>query len=172
MPIDPKKLAAILQQAKATATKEVEDPSVMKSTATGPALEKDPLESVEASLGITEKDATPATPPVSVLTLVSPPAQSEIDFSYPGLYELSERIIRLDRAIQSNHPEFDSLLQTIHRNLDKDEQLLHLLKPDQISTIFKGLKKKTQTVIVEDTVKSSSAGRGPRGLKNIALEDL
>ena len=99
----------------------------------------------------------------------SAPAGAVID--YPGLYELREKILNLDKALLTNHPAMDSLLQTIHRNLQKDAELLHLLKPEERATIFQGLQKKTQTKIVTDTVKSASSGKN-KSLKNIGLEDL
>jgi hypothetical protein len=171
MPIDPKKLSLILAQAKQAAAKKVEDPGAeQENENTGGPLEKDPLQPAEVSFK-SEQQLLPTPAGIPVATPPEPQVANVVDFSYPGLYELSERILRLDAAIASNHPEFDSILQTIHRNLDKDEQLLHLLKPDQISSIFRGLKKKTQTVLVEDTVKSSGSGRN-KGLAKLGLDDL
>jgi hypothetical protein len=87
------------------------------------------------------------------------------------MLELATKINSLEQALLTAHPMMDSLLQTIHRNLQKDPELIHMLKPEQRATIFAGLQKKTQTKIVEDTVKSAASGRN-RGLKNIGLEDL
>src|SRR3990172_4492582 len=90
---------------------------------------------------------------------------------YPGLAELQEKILQLDNALKQNHPGMESMLQTIHRNLDKDPELVHLLKEEDITTIVAGLEKKTQTKIIDDTVKSAASGRN-KGLKNIGMEDL
>lgn len=90
---------------------------------------------------------------------------------YPGLPDLREKISSLDEALKLKHPAMDSLLQTIHRNLQKDPELIHLLKPEETAIIFTGLQQKTQTKIVDETVKSASAGRN-KGLKQIGMEDL
>lgn len=103
----------------------------------------------------------------------SPPANPlpANTIEYPGLVDLLDKIYELDKALKVAHPAMDSLLQYIHRNLAKDPELVHLLKPEQRAMIFKGLQQKTQTKIVEDTVKSASSGRN-KGLKNIGIEDL
>lgn len=90
---------------------------------------------------------------------------------YPGLTELLDKIYGLEAALKTAHPSMDSLLQIIHRNLQKDPELVHILKPEQRAIVFAGLQKKTQTKIVMDTVKSASSGKN-KGLKNIGLEDL
>lgn len=90
---------------------------------------------------------------------------------YPGLVDLVTKINSLDAAITTKHPAMESLLQTIHRNLQADPELIHILKPEQIAILFKGLQQKTQTMIVTEAVKSASSGKG-RGLKNIGMEDL
>lgn len=97
------------------------------------------------------------------------PKGAEIE--YPGLPDLRQRIYSLEEAMKSNHPAMDSLLQTIHRNLDKDPELIHLLKPNETSILFGALQKKTQTKIVQETVKSAGSGKSKK-LKNIGIEDL
>lgn len=109
----------------------------------------------------------PTTMPVSA----SPTAEAGATIEYPGLYELRERILALEKALLANHPAMDSLLQTIHRNLQKDPELVHILKAEDRAIIFAGLQKKTQTKIVSDTVKSAGSGKN-KGLKNLGLEDL
>lgn len=90
---------------------------------------------------------------------------------YPGLAELQEKIIQLDQALKQKHPAMESLLQTIHRNLDKDPELTHLLKEEDIAVIIMGLEEKTKTKIIDDTVKSAASGRN-KSLKSIGMEDL
>jgi hypothetical protein len=82
-----------------------------------------------------------------------------------------DKIGELDKALKSAHPQMESLLQYIHRNTAKDPELIHLLKPEQRAIIFAGLQKKTQTKILDDTVKSASGGKN-KSLKNISLEEL
>lgn len=101
----------------------------------------------------------------------SSPSAAPNVIEYPGLPDLLDKIYSLDSAMKAAHPAMDSLLQTIHRNLSKDPELVHLLKPEQRAIIFAGLQRKTQTKIVDDTVKSASSGKN-KSLKNIGIEDL
>jgi hypothetical protein len=133
------------------------------------------------ALGQTTVDAP--TTPLSPSPASSSPQQQETRklsnnpteagsvVEYPGLLDLRDKIYSLDKALLDKHPAMDSLLQTIHRNLQKDPELVHILKAEERAIIFAGLKKKTETVIVDETVKSANSGKG-RGLKNIGLEDL
>lgn len=97
--------------------------------------------------------------------------QAGASIEYPGLAELQQKIISLDQAVKQNHPAMESLLQTIHRNLDKDPELVHLLKEEDIAVIIAGLEVKTKTKIIDETVKSAASGRN-KSLKNIGMEDL
>lgn len=119
--------------------------------------------------------AAVAPTPLNTLDLgideVKPDEVKEAVVDYPGLVDLQQRIHALEDALKANHPAMESLLQTIHRNLQKDPELVHMLRPEDTSTIFAGLQKKTQTKIVEETVKSARNGKN-KGLKNIGLEDL
>lgn len=133
----------------------------------------------QPSTGQTSKDSTVpqlnslSSQPTAMSSNSSTKLQDSapVDITYPGLFELHEKIITLDKALQANHPDFHNLLSTIHRQLDKDVNLIHMLKPDQVSALFRGLKKHTQTTIVDETVKSAASGRN-KGLKNIGLGDL
>lgn len=104
-----------------------------------------------------------------IINNAPPPVSTPVE--YPGLVDLQERILNLDKALLAKHPAMDSLLQSIHRNLQKDPELVHMLKPEDTAIIFRALQNKTQTTIVTETVKSASSGRG-KGLKNLGLEDL
>jgi len=95
----------------------------------------------------------------------------ESTIEYPGLYQLQELILNLDKALKEKHPAMPSLLQTIHRNLSKDPELVHLLKPEDKAIIFAALQVKTNTRIVDDTIASASSGKN-KTLKNIGIEDL
>lgn len=134
--------------------------------------------SPEVTVGVT---STPAAVDTQVnvqavagdldLGLDAPEETKGAPIEYPGLAELSEKISSLETAFKQSHPAMDSLLQTIHRNLQKDPELVHILKPEQTAIIFAALQKKTNTKIVQETVKSASSGRN-KGLKNLGLEDL
>lgn len=107
----------------------------------------------------------------SLSSLPQPDPKLGSSVEYPGLVDLLDKIYGLEKALKEAHPSMDSLLQTIHRNLQKDQELIHLLKPEQRAIIFQGLQKKTSTKIIDDTVKSASSGRN-KSLKNIGIEDL
>jgi len=98
-------------------------------------------------------------------------SSSEAIIEYPGLYQLQELILNLDKALKEKHPAMPSLLQTIHRNLSQDPELVHLLKPEDRAVVFAALQVKTNTRIVSDTVASASSGKN-KTLRNLGLEDL
>jgi hypothetical protein len=151
--------------AKAQSTLAVADPQ--QPTSLSNMQEPTLTKITEPSVPISNVSSTPiATEPIST-TVVPPSATIE----YPGLYALSEKIAALDKALVAASPGMDSLLQTIHRNLDKDPELVHLLKEEEISVIFRGLERQTQTTIVSDSVKSAGSGKN-KGLSKLTSADL
>lgn len=90
----------------------------------------------------------------------------------PEAAQLHAQIAELDKALKENLPQMDSLLQTLHKNLSTDPQLVHLLKEEEIAVLFRGLEIKTRTKILEETVKSASSGRGNKKLSKLGEDDL
>lgn len=88
----------------------------------------------------------------------------------PDAEVLSTKIEELAEKLRSGAPGYESLLHTIHRILAADEQLAHVLKPEEIGVVVSGLAKRKNVVIAETVAKSSK--KGATGMKNISLEDL
>lgn len=81
-----------------------------------------------------------------------------------------QQLDKLQQELSSQLPGYEYSLREIHRNLSSDPALLHILKPEQIGTIVAALKKKTNTIVVEETVKK--AGRGGKRAKEITEDDI
>ncbi len=88
----------------------------------------------------------------------------------PSAAAISQKIAELDQALKTANPGMENLLQTIHRNLSADPQLVHLLKEEEVAILIRGLETKTRTKILEETVKSAS--RGGKSLKKLSESDL
>lgn len=96
-------------------------------------------------------------------------SDSTVSAPLPDSEVLIAKIEELKEKLQTAAPGYESLLHSIHRLLAADEQLTHMLKPEQIGIIVAGLSKRKNIVIAEATAKSSAkTGK----LKNISLEDL
>lgn len=96
-------------------------------------------------------------------------SDSTVSAPLPDSEVLIAKIEELKEKLQTAAPGYESLLHSIHRLLAADEQLTHMLKPEQIGIIVAGLAKRKNIVIAEATAKSSAkTGK----LKNISLEDL
>jgi hypothetical protein len=82
--------------------------------------------------------------------------------------QLEAQITELQSAILSAHPSLPILLQTIHRNLKADPELVTLLSDEQIGVIVNGLSRQTQTQIAT----SISTGKKGKSIKSLGLDDL
>jgi len=167
----PTAAAAVVQQAPQPATNATVAPAAKPAAA--------PVESLDLGMDLGMDADVSTTPPTSGIQQVAntfKAAEQKPDslgstVEYPGLTMLQQSIYSLEEALKSAHPMMDSLLQTIHRSLGKDPQLIHLLKEEQCAILFRALQNKTQTKIVQETVKTASSGRSKR-LKSIGIEDL
>lgn len=72
-----------------------------------------------------------------------------------GLSQITDRIISLQESLAQNLPNYEGLLQIIHRQLAEDEALVHLLKPDQVGTVVRGLVKKKNVILVKAVTKTA-----------------
>lgn len=82
-----------------------------------------------------------------------------------------QQLTTLQEELQKQLPGYENSLHRIHRTLAEDPALLHILKPEDIGVVVAGLKKKTNTVIVEDMVKKRG-GSGGKRLKDIGEDDI
>jgi len=81
--------------------------------------------------------------------------------------QVVDRIAMLQETLRNNSPAYESLLHTIHVQLAKDPDVVHLLTEDQIGMIVAGLSKKKDVVIATTLQKSKKTS-----LKNIGLDQL
>lgn len=79
---------------------------------------------------------------------------------------LKARIVQLQEALQKQLPGYESLLHTIHTNLQQSPDTVHLLEDEEIGVIVAGLQKRTNTFIaVKEANKTVKKGK-------VALDDL
>lgn len=83
--------------------------------------------------------------------------------------QMTEKLLSLETALTSHHPQLPSLLREIHTTLRKDPDLVTALTDEQIAVVVAALKKQTATEIVTSTSKSKSSSKS---LKNIGILDL
>lgn len=95
-----------------------------------------------------------------VLAAGSPESQEKLEvISLLDASKLIERIAELEVSLRERHPDYEDLLQIIHRNLSEDEALVHLLSEEQIGVICNGLTKKKQILIVKEATRKSGTGK-------------
>lgn len=92
--------------------------------------------------------------------------------SLPNASSLSDKIQELEAKLREAAPGYESLLYTIHKILSADEQLVHILKEEEIGVIVAGLAKKKNIVIATGGSSSSSGGPKKKSLKSMTLDDL
>ena len=80
--------------------------------------------------------------------------------------QIKGKIFDLQKSLQQNLPNYESLLHTIHVSLSKSPDTVHLLTDDEIGVICSGLSKKTQIVVATKAATTKSA------MKNTKLGDL
>ena len=81
--------------------------------------------------------------------------------------QITEKILSLQNALLSHHPQIPTLLRDIHTTLRKDPDLVTALEDEQIATVVAALKKQTNTEIVTTASKSST-----KSVKKITALDL
>lgn len=79
---------------------------------------------------------------------------TEVDFD--PAETIKQQIEELKEKLQQSVPGYESLLHTIHRALAASPDTVHLLTDEQIGVICAGLKKRTNVVVFEETVKKVS----------------
>ena len=82
--------------------------------------------------------------------------------------QIKSKIIELEEALLSQHPTMPVLLQTIHKQLKENPDVVTLLAPEEVAVIVNGLKHQTRTEIVTAAIKSPSK----KSIKSMTLDDL
>lgn len=88
--------------------------------------------------------------------------------SNPRLFEVQEKLQRLEEALNEQAPGLPSLLRDIHRQLKKDEAVVTLLSEEECNILVEGLKRQTKVEIATAAVKSPKK----KALSKMTVADL
>ena len=80
-----------------------------------------------------------------------------------------EKIVALSQALEESHPSIATYVKDIHRNLLQFPELVHILKPEQVQTIVKGIEQVNGEKIAED---AKPKARGTKAKSKESLTDL
>ena len=80
-----------------------------------------------------------------------------------------EKIASLSQALEESHPSIATYVKDIHRNLLQFPELVHILKPEQVQVIVKGIEQVNGEKIAEDT---KPKARVSKAKSKEALTDL
>lgn len=79
------------------------------------------------------------------------------------------RIKHLEILMEKSLPGYEQLLREIHRQLAADENLLHILKDEEIGVIISGLAQR-KNIIIATTAQKAAAKKSSKAPKS--LEDF
>lgn len=82
--------------------------------------------------------------------------------------QLHEQILVLKDLLLKQHPQMPTLLQQLHHNIKKDEDLAMILSEEELGVIVEGLKAHANIQIATNVMKKT----GSRSMKDISLDDL
>ena len=91
--------------------------------------------------------------------------------SLPRAELFTAHIKELQAALESNLPGYERLLMEIHKALSQDDEVVHLLKEEDIGTIVAALKKKTNVVLATAAGTRNKLSSG-KSLKTASLDDI
>lgn len=78
------------------------------------------------------------------------------------LLVVMERITAIENKMAANDPEISTHLKTVWKELQQYEELSHLLTPEQIGSLMRGMQKHTAIqLVVEEGPKKSKRGSKP-----------
>lgn len=89
-----------------------------------------------------------------------------------GAQQMQFKIQQLQQMLLTSHPQMPVLLREIHTQLLKDEELVYLLKEEEISVIVNGLEKQSQVKIVAELASGKAGTAKKKSLSNITLDML
>ena len=82
--------------------------------------------------------------------------------------QVQENIATMEIALKESLPEIPTLLQTIHRQLKKDPEIVTLLSEDECNTLVEGLKEHTGIELAAKALKKPPK----KSLKSTSLADI
>ena len=80
-----------------------------------------------------------------------------------------EKIVALSQALEESHPSIATYVKDIHRNLLQFPELVHILKPEQVQVIVKGIEQVNGEKIAED---AKPKARATKAKSKESLSDL
>lgn len=93
------------------------------------------------------------------MNTTSTPDNSSLDFAK---LDVLARLDLIEAKLKDQDPELPMHLQSIHRALLENEELVHILPDEKIRTYMAGMQKYKQLQLVAEASKSRSSG-GKRG---------
>lgn len=82
---------------------------------------------------------------------------------------IMEKIASLSQALEESNPSLATYVKEIHRNLLQFPELVHILKPEQVQTIVKGIEQVNGEKIAED---AKPKARASKAKSKESLSDL
>ena len=77
------------------------------------------------------------------------------------IYQVMDRLEKIQDTMLRNDPELRTHLKEIHKLCKEYEELAHILTPEQIGVLMKGMQKYTAiSIVTEDAKKPSSKKLG------------
>ena len=84
-----------------------------------------------------------------------------------------EKIASLSQALEESQPSIATYVKDIHRNLLQFPELVHILQPEQVQVIVKGIEQVNGEKIAEETKPKTRVSKtGSKAKSKEALTDL
>ena len=77
------------------------------------------------------------------------------------------KIAELSQAIEENNPSIATYVKDIHRNLLQFPELVHILQPEQVLTIVKGIEQVNGEKIAEEAKPKARASKKKESLADL-----
>ena len=77
------------------------------------------------------------------------------------------KIAELSQALEENNPSIATYVKDIHRNLLQFPELVHILKPEQVQTIVKGIEQVNGEKIAEEAKPKARVNKKKESLADL-----
>lgn len=98
---------------------------------------------------------------------LTPEQAAKCSVDHP-IYQVMERLEKIQDTMLRNDPELRTHLKAIHTLCKEYEELAHILTPEQIGVMMKGMQKYAAISIVTEGAKKPTSKK----LKNTTVDDL
>lgn len=100
------------------------------------------------------------------------PATPALNPEEPVHFELLDRLAKLEEALLARDPMMKTHLGAIHKQLITHEELVHLLKPEQIGEIVRAQQAHTNTSLAQEVTTGSGKSKAAKRAASLGLGDL